>query len=52
MTLEQLLLNKLKQLPIDKQQELLDFADFLSQKSISQPTLTSIRVWEYILIFL
>ena len=43
MTLEQLLLNKLKQLPIDKQQELLDFADFLSQKSIIQPTLTSIR---------
>ncbi|MDJ0578499.1 DUF2281 domain-containing protein [Crocosphaera sp.] len=43
MTLEQLLLNKLKQLPIDKQQELLDFADFLSQKSISKPTLTSIR---------
>lgn len=43
MTLEQLLLDKLKQLPIDKQQELLDFADFLSEKSRGKPTLTSIR---------
>ncbi len=36
MTLEQLLLNKFKQLPINKQQELLNFADFLSKKSINQ----------------
>ena len=43
MTLEQLLWNKLKELPIDKQQELLDFADFFSQQSIIQATLTSIR---------
>jgi len=34
MTLEQSLLEKLKQLPIDKQQELLDFAEFLSQKPL------------------
>lgn len=43
MTLEQSLLEKLKQLPIDKQQELLDFAEFLSQKPLIKPNLTSIR---------
>ena len=43
MTLEQCLLEKLKQLPPDKQQELLDFAEFLSQKSLPKTPLKSIR---------
>ncbi|MFB2880258.1 DUF2281 domain-containing protein [Floridanema aerugineum] len=43
MTLEQCLLTKLKQLPADKQQELLDFAEFLSHKTSSQPPLKTIR---------
>lgn len=36
MTLEQCLLQKIKQLPTNRQQELLDFAEFLCQKSMYQ----------------
>ncbi len=43
MTLEQSLLTKLKQLPADKQQELLDFAEFLAHQALSGPPLTTIR---------
>ena len=36
MTLEQALVEKLKSLPVEKQRELLDFAEFLEQKSAQQ----------------
>ncbi|HLP91284.1 MAG TPA: DUF2281 domain-containing protein [Nostocaceae cyanobacterium] len=32
MNIEQAVLDKLRQLPVDKQQQLLDFAEFLFQK--------------------
>jgi hypothetical protein len=38
-TLEQTLLNHLRQLPPDKQQEVLDFAEFLRQKVFPLPPL-------------
>lgn len=38
-TLEQTLLNHLRQLPPDKQQEVLDFAEFLRQKVFPSPPL-------------
>jgi hypothetical protein len=37
MNVEQAILEKLRQLPVDKQQELLNFAEFLSQKTIKTP---------------
>ncbi|BAY34306.1 DUF2281 domain-containing protein [Calothrix sp. FACHB-156] len=43
MNLEQAVLYKLRQLPIDKQQELLDFAEFLYQKTNKKPALLSVR---------
>jgi hypothetical protein len=43
MNLEQSLLEKVRQLPIEKQLELLDFAEFLSQKSVQERPLRSIK---------
>ncbi|MEH2192115.1 MAG: DUF2281 domain-containing protein [Nostoc sp.] len=43
MNIEQAVLDKLRQLPIDKQQELLNFAEFLYQKNTTKTTLRSIR---------
>jgi Protein of unknown function (DUF2281) len=43
MSIERSLLEKLQQLPAHRQQELLDFAEFLSLKYSSPPRLTTIR---------
>ncbi|MBD2774803.1 DUF2281 domain-containing protein [Iningainema tapete] len=43
MNIEQAVLEKLRQLPVDKQQELLNFAEFLSQKNTSKTPLRSVR---------
>jgi hypothetical protein len=43
MNIEQAVLEKLRQLPIDQQQELLKFAEFLYQKSTSKTPLRSIK---------
>lgn len=43
MNLEKSLLERVRQLPIDKQLELLDFADFLYYKSVPQSPLKSIK---------
>jgi predicted signal transduction protein with EAL and GGDEF domain len=43
MNIEQAVLEKLRQLPVDKQQQLLDFAEFLSQKTTSKMPLRSVR---------
>lgn len=43
MSIEQNVLEKLRQLPLDKQQELLDFAEFLYQKTTVKPPLQSVR---------
>jgi hypothetical protein len=43
MNIEQNVLNKLRQLPVEKQQELLDFAEFLAQKTAIQPKLQTIK---------
>ena len=43
MNLEKSLLEKVRQLPIDKQLELLDFADFLYYKSFLQRPLRNIK---------
>ena len=43
MNIEQAVLEKLRQLPIDKQQELLNFAEFLYQKNIPKSPLRSVR---------
>jgi hypothetical protein len=43
MNIEQAVLERLRQLPIDKQQQLLDFAEFLSQKTIPKTPLRSVR---------
>ncbi len=43
MTLEQLLITKFQALSNHRQQELLDFAEFLAQKSDKQTPLKSIR---------
>ena len=37
MSTEQAIINKVRQLPADKQQEVLDFVEFLYQKNISKP---------------
>lgn len=42
MNIEQAVLEKLRQLPVDKQQELLNFADFLYQNTPKTP-LHSVR---------
>lgn len=43
MKIEQAVLEKLRQLPVDKQQEVLDFAEFLHQKMVSKPPLRSVK---------
>ena len=43
MNIEQTVIQKLRQLPIEKQQELLDFAEFLYQKYTTKPKLQSIK---------
>ncbi|MDB9514705.1 DUF2281 domain-containing protein [Kamptonema animale CS-326] len=43
MNLEQAVLDKLRALPPDKQQEILDFAEFLQQKSLPKKTLKSVK---------
>ncbi|GAA6616510.1 DUF2281 domain-containing protein [Scytonema sp. NUACC26] len=43
MSLEQAVLEKFRQLPVDKQQELLNFAEFLYQKNTAKTPLRSIR---------
>ena len=43
MTIKECLLTQLEQLPLDQQQELLNFAEFLAQKSSSKRPLKTIR---------
>ncbi|MEH2086970.1 hypothetical protein [Nostoc sp.] len=43
MNIEQAVLERLRQLPIEKQQQLLDFAEFLSQKTTPKTPLLSVR---------
>jgi Protein of unknown function (DUF2281) len=43
MNIEQAVLEKLRQLPVDKQQELLNFAEFLYQKNTPKTPLRSVR---------
>lgn len=43
MNLEQQIFQKVRQLSFDKQQELLNFAEFLQTKEISQPKFNSIK---------
>ncbi|MCC5623489.1 DUF2281 domain-containing protein [Nostoc sp. CHAB 5715] len=43
MNIEQAVLEKLRHLPIDKQQELLNFAEFLYQKNIPKSPLRNVR---------
>ena len=43
MNIEQSVIEKFRQLSIEKQQELLDFAEFLSQKEATKPKLQSIK---------
>ena len=37
MNIEQAVLEKMRQLPVDKQQEVLDFTEFLYQKMVKRP---------------
>jgi Protein of unknown function (DUF2281) len=43
MNIEEAVLEKLRQLPVDKQQELLNFAEFLYQKNTPKTLLRSVR---------
>jgi hypothetical protein len=43
MNLEQAVLEKLRQLPVDKQREVLDFAEFLHQKVTPKAPLRSVK---------
>ncbi|MEY3868937.1 MAG: DUF2281 domain-containing protein [Microcoleaceae cyanobacterium] len=43
MNLEQAVLDKLRELPPDKQQEILDFAEFLQQKNSPRKPLKSVK---------
>ncbi|MEH1767894.1 DUF2281 domain-containing protein [Nostoc sp.] len=43
MNIEQAVLEKLRQLPIDRQQELLNFAEFLYQKNTPKTPLHSVK---------
>jgi hypothetical protein len=43
MNLEQAVLDKLRALPPDKQQEVLDFAEFLQQKNLPRKPLKSVK---------
>ncbi len=42
-SIEQKVLNKLKTLPLDKKQEVLDFAEFLESKNFAKSQRTSLR---------
>ena len=47
MTIEQQVLEKLRELPPEKQQEVLDFADFLKEKNGAKKPLRSLRgLWK------
>jgi len=43
MNLEQAVLEKLRALPPDQQQEILDFAEFLQQKNLTKKPLKSVK---------
>jgi hypothetical protein len=43
MNLEEAVLERLRHLPVDKQQQLLDFAEFLSQKTTLKTPLLTVR---------
>ncbi|NET61702.1 MAG: DUF2281 domain-containing protein [Symploca sp. SIO2E6] len=43
MSIEEAVLEKLRQLPLAKQQELLDFAEFLYQKIMVKSSLSSVK---------
>ncbi|WP_414528634.1 hypothetical protein [Nodularia chucula] len=43
MNLEEAVLERLRHLPVDKQQQLLDFAEFLSQKATTKKPLGTIK---------
>ncbi len=43
MNLEEAVLERLRHLPVDKQQQLLDFAEFLAQKATIKKPLRTIR---------
>ena len=43
MNIEQNVIDKLRKLPREKQQELLDFAEFLTQKNAIKPKLKTIK---------
>ncbi|HEY9863854.1 MAG TPA: DUF2281 domain-containing protein [Candidatus Obscuribacterales bacterium] len=43
MNLEQAVLDKLRTLPLDKQQEVLNFAEFLQQKNFPKRSLKSVK---------
>ena len=43
MNLEQAVLDKLRTLPLEKQQEVLDFAEFLQQKNLTKKPLKSVK---------
>lgn len=42
MSIKQAILDKVRSLPLEKQQEILDFAEFLVQKSQPNPAMSSI----------
>jgi hypothetical protein len=47
MTIEQLVLEKLRDLPVDKKKEVLDFVDFLRKKNGTKKKLRSLRgLWK------
>ncbi|MEG4116004.1 DUF2281 domain-containing protein [Microcoleus sp. N9_B4] len=49
MNLEQAVLDKLRELPPERQQEVLDFAEFLQQKSIVKRPLKSVKgMWAHL----
>lgn len=43
MNIEQILVEKVRSLPLDKQQELLDFAEFLCEKTVTKRPRRSLR---------
>ena len=43
MTIEQAIVEKLRVLPVEKQQEVLDFVEFLQRKSTSKPPRRSLK---------
>ena len=43
MTIEQAIVEKLRLLPVEKQQEVLDFVEFLQRKSVPKPPRRSLK---------